>query len=147
MQNTTRRLFVIIAVSIVMKGDLANENLNYDTKTKAYLPVWARSVKLSKKSSPGESWTGFRSSRLQMFFKIDVRKNFANFTGKHLCWRDFLIFFFYWVFFHEHSRIVGLQGKGEGISLAPHYNFYPLHRHLDISRAIFAESSPLQLFN
>ena len=27
-----------------------------------------------------------RSSRSQMFFKIDVLKNFANFTGKHLCW-------------------------------------------------------------
>ena len=27
----------------------------------------------------------FRSSRPQMFFKIGVLKNFANFTGKHLC--------------------------------------------------------------
>ena len=27
-----------------------------------------------------------RTSRSQMFFKIVVRKNFANFTGKHLCW-------------------------------------------------------------
>ena len=25
------------------------------------------------------------SSRSQMFFKIDVLKNFINFTGKHLC--------------------------------------------------------------
>ena len=31
-----------------------------------------------------------RSSRLQMFFKIDVLKSFANFTGKHLCWSLFL---------------------------------------------------------
>ena len=30
-----------------------------------------------------------RSSRLQMFFKIGVLKSFANFTGKHLCWRIF----------------------------------------------------------
>ena len=28
----------------------------------------------------------FRSSRAQMFFKISVLKNFALFTGKHLCW-------------------------------------------------------------
>ena len=28
----------------------------------------------------------FRSSRSQMFFKIGVLKNFATFTGKHLCW-------------------------------------------------------------
>ena len=27
----------------------------------------------------------YRGSRLQMFFKLGVLKNFANFTGKHLC--------------------------------------------------------------
>ena len=31
-----------------------------------------------------------RSSRSQMLFKIGVFKNFANFTGKHLCWSLFL---------------------------------------------------------
>ena len=35
-----------------------------------------------------------RSSRSQMFFKIDVLKNFAIFIGKHLCWSLFLIAFF-----------------------------------------------------
>ena len=55
------------------------------------------------------------------------------------------IFFSIWVFSHDHSRITGLQGKGEGISLTPHYHFHPLHRHLDISRAITAESSPLHI--
>ena len=54
-------------------------------------------------------------------------------------------FFSIWVFFHEHSRITGLQEKGEGISLTPHYPFHPLHKHLDISRAIAAESSPLHI--
>ena len=33
----------------------------------------------------------FRSSRSQMFFKMGVLKNFAIFTGKHLCWYFFLI--------------------------------------------------------
>ena len=33
----------------------------------------------------------WRSRRSQMFFKIRVLKNFANFTGKHLCWSLFLI--------------------------------------------------------
>ena len=28
----------------------------------------------------------FRSSRSLMFLKIGVAKNFATFTGKHLCW-------------------------------------------------------------
>ena len=50
-----------------------------------------------------------------------------------------------WVFFHEHSLITGLQGKGEVISLTPYYHFLPLHKHLDISRAITAESSLLRL--
>ena len=56
-----------------------------------------------------------------------------------------LIFSSIWIFFHEHLQITGLQGKGKGISLSPHYDFHPLHRHLDISRAIIAESSPLQV--
>ena len=30
-----------------------------------------------------------RNSRLQILFKIGVHKNFANFTGKHLCWSLF----------------------------------------------------------
>ena len=54
-------------------------------------------------------------------------------------------FFSNWVFFHDHYRITGLQRKGEGISLTLHYHFHPLHRHLDISRAITAESSPLHI--
>ena len=33
----------------------------------------------------------FRSSRSQLFFKIGTLKNFANFTGKQLCWSIFLI--------------------------------------------------------
>ena len=57
--------------------------------------------------------------------------------------RDF--FFSIWVLFHEHSRITGLKGMGEGILLTPHYHFRPLHRHLDISRTITAESSPLRI--
>ena len=58
----------------------------------------------------------------------------------------FLFFFFFiWVFFHEHSRFTGQQGKGKGIYLTPLYHFHPLHRHLDSSRAITAESSPLHI--
>ena len=51
-----------------------------------------------------------------------------------------------WVFFLDHSRITGLQGKGEGTSLTPQYHFHPLHRHFtDTGRAIIAESSPLHI--
>ena len=54
-------------------------------------------------------------------------------------------FFSIWVFFLNHPGITGLQGKGEGISLTPHYHFHQLHRHLDISWSITAESSPLHI--
>ena len=58
---------------------------------------------------------------------------------------DNFFFFSIWVFFHEHSRFTGQQGKGEGIYLTPLYHFHPLHGQLDISRAITAESSPLHI--
>ena len=57
---------------------------------------------------------------------------------------SYFFFFSIWVFFHGHSRFTRQQGKGEGISfLTPFYLFHPLHRHIDISQAITAESSPL----
>ena len=34
-QNPTRRLLLIIALSIVVKRELTNVTVNYDTKTKA----------------------------------------------------------------------------------------------------------------
>ena len=50
-----------------------------------------------------------------------------------------------WVFFYAHSRFTGQQGKGEAVYLTPLYHFHLLHRHLDISRAITGESSPLHI--
>ena len=38
-----------------------------------------------------KTFPGVRRSHLQMFFEIDVLKNFAIFTGKQLCWNLFLI--------------------------------------------------------
>ena len=57
----------------------------------------------------------------------------------------FFKFFSVWVFFHSHSRIIGLQEKGEDTSLTPHYHFHPLQKHLNISRVVTAESSPLHI--
>ena len=39
LQNSTGQLLLIIAVSIVAKRVLANETVNYETRTKAYLFV------------------------------------------------------------------------------------------------------------
>ena len=39
LKNSTAQLLLIIVVSIVVKGVLANETVNYDTKTKANLLI------------------------------------------------------------------------------------------------------------
>ena len=49
LQNTTGRLLLIMAVSIVMQGELENETVN-DTKTKAYLLIAPRSVSYQKRA-------------------------------------------------------------------------------------------------
>ena len=41
--------------------------------------------------NPEALFSNVRSSRLEMLFEIDVLKNFAIFTEKHLCWSLFLI--------------------------------------------------------
>ena len=37
LQNTNRWLLLIIAVSIVVKGELASKTINYDTKAKGHV--------------------------------------------------------------------------------------------------------------
>ena len=51
------------------------------------------------------------------------------------------IFFFYVDFLSGTFTNHRTAGKGEGYFI----NFHPLHRHLDIGRAITAESSPLHI--
>ena len=55
------------------------------------------------------------------------------------------VFLSIWVFFQVHSHSTRQQGKRETIYITPLYHFHPLHRHLDISRAVTAESSPLHI--
>ena len=73
----------------------------------------------------------------------------VNYSSKILLAHLFFFFFFFflstWVFFYEHSWFIGQQGMGEGIYITLLYHFHPLHRHLDISRAITTESSPVHI--
>ena len=78
------------------------------------------------------SYSFYANSLIGLFF----RNIFSN------CWFSF---FFCLGFFHEHSRITGLQGRWEGISLTSHCHFHPLHGHLDIGWAITAERSSLHI--
>ena len=43
LQNSTGRMLLIIAVSIVAKGVLANKTVNYDTRTESYVLILAKS--------------------------------------------------------------------------------------------------------
>ena len=52
------------------------------------------------------------------------------------------MFFFYQDFLSQKLTIHRRAWKREVISLTPLYHFYQLHSHLDISRAITAESLP-----
>ena len=52
LQNTTRRLLLMIAVSVVVRGELANETVNYNTETGAY--QFKQEVPVMKKCSPGQ---------------------------------------------------------------------------------------------
>lgn len=47
------------------------------------------------------------------------------------------------VFFNEHSRFTGQQGKGDAILLTPLYYFHRIYGHLDINQAIAAVSLTL----
>ena len=91
-------------------------------------------------------------------YKTSVRSIYLLFPGgcedasKHVLLRKSYLtitcskstnFFSVWVFFHNHSRITGLQRKWEGIPLTLLYRFQQFHGHLDVSRAITAGSSPL----
>ena len=56
-----------------------------------YYKQLEKTLIVNKAAASHDFKTNNRSSRSQMFFKIGVPKNFANFTGKHLPWSFFLI--------------------------------------------------------
>ena len=55
------------------------------------------------------------------------------------------LIFFYLGFISRALTTRSTAREGEAISLTPFYHFYPLDGHLDMSRAIAAESSPLSI--
>ena len=71
-QNSTGRLLLIMAVSIAVKGEFANETVNYDTKTKAYVPISAISISFLKKAKFEQVLEAIvcRFSSKQLFLKF-----------------------------------------------------------------------------
>ena len=93
LQNCTRRLGLIIAVSIVVKRVPANETVNYETRTKVYVLIWARSVSYWQGQV---RWKSRFQKQAFADFKIGILKNLVNFAGKHICWSLVLIKLQFW---------------------------------------------------
>ena len=103
----TRKQSIISAFSICMTVPLSGLQLNIglffemvECKGQRYINIWViphiaqylrRKEILFLIKKRHLQYLIFRSSRSQMFFKIGVLKNFANFTVKHLCWSIFFI--------------------------------------------------------
>ena len=68
LQSTTGCLFLIIAVSIVVKGELVNETVNYETEIKVY--QFEPEVQVIKKGSSGE-----RTGLTRVFEEGVLKKN------------------------------------------------------------------------
>ena len=64
-----------------------------------------------------------------IYYKITKEPRMNHLGLKIILQKDCSFFFLIWVFFHEHSRFTGQQGKGEAISLSPLYHFHPFHRY------------------
>ena len=93
LQHCTRRLRLIIAVSIVVKRVSANETVNYETRTKAYVLIWSRRVSYWKGQV---RWKSRFQKQTFADFKIGILKSFVNFAGKHICGSLFLIKLQFW---------------------------------------------------
>ena len=70
-----------------------------------------------------------QNSDKNAYEKIAILRKYADgYAATSLTLHSFVcVFFSFWVFFYEHSRFTGLQGKGKAISLTPLYYFHPLH--------------------
>ena len=61
--------------------------IDYNSRWSFVFPYF----ELVTRKCKSKSLTDRSSSCLQLFFKIDILKNFVIFTRNHLCWRSFLI--------------------------------------------------------
>ena len=80
----------------IFRKDAYNKIIMTYTKRKRK-NIWSDYLEIFRETniflSQRDNVLSLRSSRSQMLFKVDALKNFANFTGKHLCWSLFLIKF------------------------------------------------------
>ena len=90
--NFAKLVISIFCISSINSSEgstvLVNETINYDTKTKAYILICARSVSYWR-GQP--RWKNKFQKQSFADLKLGVLKNFVNSTGKHLCRSLFLI--------------------------------------------------------
>ena len=110
--------------AIIYPCGTARRILQHSLKLLFTLTLWNNSEK--------SLWTNFIALKSHMHFVCQVIN----------C--DLVCFFFYLGFLSQTLTYRRTAGEGGG-HLIPHYHFHPLHRHLDISRAITAESLPLHI--
>ena len=81
--------------------------------------------------------------------KLDIVIFVLDFLGKMLFNDQFFLNRFLFLFGFSFTTIHDSQhSRGSGaISLTPLYHFHPIHRHLDISREVTADSSRLHIAN
>ena len=86
-------------------------------------------------------WTGF--CLIGISIMKDSRRSSSTYTESlflHVVKHNLLLFFSIWHFFHEYTRFTG-----GGYLFIPFLSLPPLHRHLNISWVIAAESSSLSI--
>ena len=81
---------------------------------------------------------------LKLFSQGSIKLYNLSKNEKKICFRG--IFFFPSGFsFTNIDESQDCRGRRRTFFLTPYYYFHPLHRHLDISRAITAENGPPQI--
>ena len=144
-RSTFSPMFYLKTLCHFLVGDKRGEEVGFEIL-----------VTKSDNAGRGSKMTDFSMASLLKGPLVKSLQTNKTFSGFHLLsflkqlqimvfWFSNAMLFFLWVLFHEHSRVTGLQGKGESISFTLHYHFHPFHTHLHISRAITAESSPLHI--
>ena len=82
---------------------------------------------------------GIPHEKIKTLFTHHTPKICSYMTQSRISFSCLFVFFLSGVFFTK-SWFTGQQGKGKIISLTPLYHLYPLHKHLNISKVIAAES-------
>ena len=86
--------------------------------------------------------TTMRSSHLQIFLKTGVLEDFAIFTGKHLCWNNFMKKTPIQVFFFEYCKIfkTSFFYRAPLVAASGHLHYFLILLFLTFSISLFRSS-------